>query len=95
MNSLSLSDKRISGAPYSNTSFLKIAFATVVASLSGMAFAMGHPGSPLVIFLSDVWLGCQLVHQANWVSCNACSLVAGLPHLFEQGKSLSSEVCLL
>ena len=40
---LPLSKGRTSGVPCSSISFSKMAWATVVASFSGMAFAMGHP----------------------------------------------------
>ena len=43
VNSLPLSESNISGQPWTNTKSLYMAFATVVASLSGMAFAIGHP----------------------------------------------------
>ena len=43
LNSLPLSESNISGQPWTYIKSLYIAFATVVASLSGMAVAIGHP----------------------------------------------------
>ena len=43
VNSLPLSERRTSGVPCSSINFSKMALATVVASLSGIAFAMGQP----------------------------------------------------
>ena len=43
VNSLPLSESNISGQPWTNTKSLYMAFAPVVASLSGMAVAIGHP----------------------------------------------------